>query len=1112
MSSSRFAVALAALGLSAFVVSAQQTPSPQLPPIPPARGSLAVSPDDAAAIAKALKAPAGFTITPFATPPIVNYPTCVTATHDGVVFVCVDRNGSLQADTGMGYVLRLVDKDQNGQADEYSVFATMDSPRGAVFDGETLFVMHPPFLTAFRDANGDGVAEERKTLIRGLGFDLTFRGADHTTNGMEQGIDGWLYIAVGDYGFVKAVGVDGREIQMRGGGNVRVRPDGTELEIYSRGTRNDYDVAVDPYLNLFARGNTNDGGGFDIRLYHFVSGATFGYPTLFRNFSDEVVPPLADYGTGSGTGMLYVAEGSVPGPFGDALYSVDYGRNMIYRHPLQPKGATFAVQEESFLSVPRPTDMTVDGSGRLYASSWSGGGFRYSTDRVGYIARLTHDGAKPTAVIDLNAAEDARLVEVIGGTSLVQARAAQAVLLRRGTSTVRLSLLERKAQTGALQGRVAALFTLKQLGGASAATALVNLAKDATMRPFALRALADRPGELTNVPQSIFVDALKDPDPRVQLQAITGLRRLGATSAAAALLPLTANPDIVISNVAVNTLVALDAVEAPLAAVTGPSEPIAAGALRVLQQLHRPSVVNGLIAALPDTNDVRRARVLQALARLHYREGVWRGTIGEWWGTRPDTTGPYYDPVAWTESTRIKAVLLGELLQDPAAGAARTDGKQLTTDLERNRLLTSGGAELLNALAGSRADFNQAARLLVGNVRLDVDTAAGQLLTRLSAVSPVVRASVVKLAVAAGPPTPASGVILLSAATDSKLDTALRVSALNSLASATGLDGLSRAIEAFATLATDNTLDEALDSAWTQFIGMPGHAANVAQFQTLAASAAPTRQRLGYAVLLRLAADPPAVAGRGAAGGRGRGRGPTPEVIDAARGQARKTLEAAWNGPTAVSAVWAVGRTAAVTYRDRVTALQTSTDPRVREGVALALERLAAAAPATAAPAPGAGPLVSAVPFEEVATRLASMTGDVAAGRALFTRQACSACHTSQANEPEKGPYLGGIFTRYSRAEVIESILRPSAKVAQGFATNAFTMIDGRLLSGFVIREGQNEVVIRDLAGVETILQKAAIANRNVSEGSMMPAGLANNMTVQELASLLAFLQSTTAK
>ena len=297
-----------------------------------------MTPETAAAIRAAVKAPAGFTVTAFATPPVVNYPTCVTATHDGVVFVCVDRNGSLQADPGMGYIVRLVDKDRNGQADEYTVFAALDSPRGAVFDGEALYVSHPPFVTALRDTDGDGIADDRRTLVRGLGFGLDFRGADHTTNGLEMGIDGWLYVAVGDYGFVKATGSDGQEIQLRGGGNVRVRPDGTELEIYSRGTRNDYDVAIDPYLNLFARGNTNDGGGFDIRLYHFVAGATFGYPTLFRNFNDEVVPPLADYGTGSGTGMLYVHDSALPAPYGNTLYSVDWGKNAVFRHALAAEG------------------------------------------------------------------------------------------------------------------------------------------------------------------------------------------------------------------------------------------------------------------------------------------------------------------------------------------------------------------------------------------------------------------------------------------------------------------------------------------------------------------------------------------------------------------------------------------------------------------------------------------------------------------------------------------------------------------------------------------------------------------------------------------------------
>jgi len=63
-----------------------------------------------------------------------------------------------------------------------------------------------------------------------------------------------------------------------------------------------------------------------------------------------------------------------------------------------------------------------------------------------------------------------------------------------------------------------------------------------------------------------------------------------------------------------------------------------------------------------------------------------------------------------------------------------------------------------------------------------------------------------------------------------------------------------------------------------------------------------------------------------------------------------------------------------------------------------------------------------------------------------------------------------------------------------------------------VVREGQDEVVMRDLTGAETTLRKSLISSRTVSEGSMMPAGLVDTLTVQELASLLAFLESTTAK
>ena len=132
-------------------------------------------------------------------------------------------NGSLGAKPKRGKIIRCLDIDGDGKADKFNVFAEVDSPRGLWFDNNTLYVLHPPYLTAFHDDDGDGVADRREVLVKGIGFDLKFRGADHTTNGIRMGIDGLLYIAVGDYGFLKAEGKDGRTLQLRGGGIVRVR-------------------------------------------------------------------------------------------------------------------------------------------------------------------------------------------------------------------------------------------------------------------------------------------------------------------------------------------------------------------------------------------------------------------------------------------------------------------------------------------------------------------------------------------------------------------------------------------------------------------------------------------------------------------------------------------------------------------------------------------------------------------------------------------------------------------------------------------------------------------------------------------------------------------------
>ena len=405
-----------------------------------------LTPEQEAALLKDVKVQNGFEVSLFANSAAANYPVFVAAAPDGRLYVSSDGNGSLGRNPGRGRVIRLRDLDGDGRADETKVFCEVDSPRGLVWDRDRLYLVHPPHLSEFIDADGDGVAEKQNVLIKDIAFGFKDRPADHTTNGLSLGIDGWLYVAVGDFGFLKATGTDGRSLQMRGGGVVRLRPDGTGLETYSTGTRNILEVAISPLMDLFARDNTNDGGGWNVRFHHFTGLDDHGYPRLYKNFADEAVAPLADYGGGSGCGAVYLDE---PG-FGDwnnAPFTADWGSGALWHHQVQPKGATFEETRppEPFVKMTRPTDADVDALSRLYVASWKGATFNWEGPDVGYIVQVRPKGFQPEPLPDFTKLSEKALVLMLdlGKPQSYRRRLeAQREMIRRGSALV--SVYERQ--------------------------------------------------------------------------------------------------------------------------------------------------------------------------------------------------------------------------------------------------------------------------------------------------------------------------------------------------------------------------------------------------------------------------------------------------------------------------------------------------------------------------------------------------------------------------------------------------------------------------------------------------------------------------------------------
>ena len=133
--------------------------------------------------------------------------------------------------------------------------------------------------------------------------------------------------------------------------------------------------------------------------------------------------------------------------------------------------------------------------------------------------------------------------------------------------------------------------------------------------------------------------------------------------------------------------------------------------------------------------------------------------------------------------------------------------------------------------------------------------------------------------------------------------------------------------------------------------------------------------------------------------------------------------------------------------------------------------------------------------------------GDAVKGKALFASQGCLACHTIEKGQPMKGPYMGQIGSIMSRDQIVESILKPNASISQGFATVLLDTKDGKSFTGFVTAESAEKLTIRDIGGNATTLEKSAIKSRKQLDTSMMPAGLANSLSFEELASLVSYLQ-----
>ncbi|MFO0957464.1 MAG: c-type cytochrome [Isosphaeraceae bacterium] len=120
---------------------------------------------------------------------------------------------------------------------------------------------------------------------------------------------------------------------------------------------------------------------------------------------------------------------------------------------------------------------------------------------------------------------------------------------------------------------------------------------------------------------------------------------------------------------------------------------------------------------------------------------------------------------------------------------------------------------------------------------------------------------------------------------------------------------------------------------------------------------------------------------------------------------------------------------------------------------------------------------------------------------------ACGACHRVQGRGQWVGPDLSTIGSKYGRDELLRSILNPSAAIGYNYVTTAVALKDGQVLTGLTVEDTPEKVVLKTADGRRLVIRTGDIEERATSEVSLMPEGLAQSLTEQELVDMLAFLE-----
>lgn len=145
--------------------------------------------------------------------------------------------------------------------------------------------------------------------------------------------------------------------------------------------------------------------------------------------------------------------------------------------------------------------------------------------------------------------------------------------------------------------------------------------------------------------------------------------------------------------------------------------------------------------------------------------------------------------------------------------------------------------------------------------------------------------------------------------------------------------------------------------------------------------------------------------------------------------------------------------------------------------------------------------------IERVRNMVSTGTGNPYDGQKIF-QTTCANCHRLFGMGGQVGPDL----TPYKRDDLdtlLLNIINPSAEIREGYESVTVETKDDRSLTGFLTDQDPAMVVIRTLDGENNVVPKAQILSLQRSKTSLMPVGLLDGLSPQDIRHLFAYLRSS---